>query len=52
VQNKRDRMAAAGATVTAVGNVTKISVIADDVDLRAHYERVVQDWMVRTEASA
>ena len=52
VENKRERMAANGATVAAINGVTKISVIADDPDLRAHYERVVQDWIVRTEASA
>ena len=50
VTNKRQRLAEAGATKTAQDNVTRISVIADDADLRAHYERVVQEWIVRTES--
>ena len=49
--NKRQRLAETGATRTAQDAVTRLAVIADDADLRAHYERVVQDWLVRTEGS-
>jgi Rha family phage regulatory protein len=52
ITNKRQRLAEAGATKTAQDNVNRISVIADDADLRAHFERVVQEWIVRTEVNS
>jgi Rha family phage regulatory protein len=52
ITNKRQRLAEAGATKTAQDIVNRISVIADDADLRAHFERVVQEWIVRTEATS
>jgi anti-repressor protein len=47
VLNKRLRMAYAGATKAAQDAVSRLSVIADDADLRAHFERILQDWMLR-----
>ena len=47
VLNKRLRMAYAGATQTAQDSVSRLSVIADDADLRAHFERILQDWTLR-----
>jgi Rha family phage regulatory protein len=47
VMNKRLRMAYVGATKAAQDSVSRLSVIADDADLRAHFERILQDWMLR-----
>ena len=47
VLNKRLRMAQAGATKAEQDAVSRLSVIADDADLRAHFERILQDWMLR-----
>jgi len=47
VLNKRLRMAYAGATKAAQDAVSRLSVIADDADLRAHFERILQDWTLR-----
>jgi Rha family phage regulatory protein len=45
-QNMRARLAAEGATQTRQDAVTLIAVVASDTNLRAHFERVLQDWTI------
>lgn len=47
VMNRRQRLAQAGATRAAQDAVSRLAVIADDPDLRAHFERILQDWTLR-----
>lgn len=44
----KERLAATGATQKRIAAVSKIAVIASDPDLRAHFERIVQDWTIRS----
>lgn len=46
-KNMKARLADSGATQKRIAAVSKIAVVASDPDLRAHFERIVQDWAIR-----